>query len=177
MKCLINAWHHHEAELHHWLLSRMQNPADTEDLLQLVFEKAMLQGERFCSVENARAWLFRVARNALIDRYRIQHEQIELPENMAAAENPLAAVDELSQCLPRVLSELSDEDREVITLCDLDGVPQQRYAEMKGVSLAAAKSRIQRARKRMRKRLETGCQVRLDEAGNVCCFVPRPPLH
>ncbi len=176
MKCLIHAWYHHEGELRRWLLSRLGNPVDAEDLLQDVFEKAMLQGERFCSVENTRAWLFRVARNSLIDHYRRKHEQVELPENIPAVEDESEAVDNLSECLPRVLSELSDEDREVITLCDLDGLTQQCYAQMKGVSLAAAKSRIQRARKRMRQRLESGCQVQLDETGNVCCFVPRPPL-
>jgi len=176
MKCVIHAWHHHEGELRRWLISRLGNPVDAEDLLQDVFEKAMLQGERFCSVENARAWLFRVARNRLIDRYRMQHHQVELPENLPAVEKDLDAVDELSECLPRVLSELSDEDSEVITLCDLDGISQHRYAQMKGVSLPAAKSRIQRARKRMRQRLESGCQVQMDEAGKVCCFVPREPL-
>ena len=176
MKCLIHAWHHHESELRRWLVSRLGNPADAEDLLHDVFEKAMLQGERFCSVENARAWLFQVARNRMIDRYRMKHEQAELPENIAATENESEAVDELSECLPRILSELSAEDREAITLCDLNGMPQQRYALMKGISLAAAKSRIQRARKRMRQRLESGCQIQLNEAGNVCCFVPRPPL-
>lgn len=176
MKCLIHAWHSHEGELRRWLISRLGNPADAEDLLQDVFEKAMLQGERFCSVENARAWLFRVARNALVDRYRMQRDQVELPENMAAIEDESEAVDELSECLPRVLSELSDEDREVITLCDLDGISQQRFAELKGISLPAAKSRIQRARKRMRQQLEIGCQVQLDETGNVCCFVPLPTL-
>jgi len=176
MKCVINAWHHHEGELRRWLISRLGNPVDAEDLLQDVFEKAMLQGKQFCSVENARAWLFRVARNTLIDRYRMQRDQVELPDDLSFEESESDAVEDLSECLPRVLSELSGDDREAITLCDLDGISQQRFADLKGISLPAAKSRLQRARKRMRQRLERGCQVQLNEAGNVCCFVPRPPL-
>jgi len=176
MKCVIKAWHSHEVELRRWLIAKLGNTPDAEDVLQHIFEKAMLQGKRFCSVENARAWLFQVARNVLIDRYRMRRDQIELTENMMHEEPESDAVDELSECLPRVLSELSDEDREAITLCDMDGIPQQRYAQMKGITLAAAKSRVQRARRRMRKQLENGCKVQLDEAGNVCCFVPRPPL-
>ena len=46
-----------------------------------------------------------------------------------------------------------------------------------GLTLPAAKSRVQRARKRLKAQLVTACQVRLDEAGKVCCFVPRPPLE
>ena len=176
MKCLISAWYNHEAELRRWLHAKLKNSSDADDLLQDVFEKSMLQGERFCSVENARAWLFQVARNALIDRYRMQRDEVELPEHLQVAGHEQAAVDELSECLPRILAELSDEDREVITLCDLNEIPQQRYAQMKGISLSAAKSRIQRARKRMQHRLEINCQVKRDSTGNVCCFVPRKPL-
>ncbi len=176
MKCLIHAWHHHEGELRRWLVSRLGNPADAEDLLQDVFEKAMLQGEKFCSLENARAWLFRVARNTLIDRYRVQRDQVELPDDLPLDEAESEAVEELSECLPRVLSELSADDREAITLCDLNGISQQRFADLKGISLPAAKSRIQRARRRLRQTLETNCQVRRDQAGKVCCFVPRPPV-
>jgi RNA polymerase sigma-70 factor, ECF subfamily len=46
------------------------NHQDAEDLLQNVFLKALRQGRRFCSVENGRAWLFQVARNALADGLR-----------------------------------------------------------------------------------------------------------
>ncbi|MGC1518341.1 MAG: RNA polymerase subunit sigma-70, partial [Azonexus sp.] len=45
-----------------------------------------------------------------------------------------------------------------------------------GISLPGAKSRIQRARKRLRNRLVKACQVTFDDQGEVCCFVPRPPL-
>jgi RNA polymerase sigma-70 factor (ECF subfamily) len=50
-------------------------------------------------------------------------------------------------CLPRVLSELSAEDREAITLCDLQGMAQAEFARTTGLSLSAAKSRVQRARR------------------------------
>jgi len=86
------------------------------------------------------------------------------------------AVGNLSECLPRVLLELSAEDREVITRCDLDGMSQQHFAELKDISLSAAKSRVQRARRRLRQTLETNCQVRMNDVGNVCCFVPRPAV-
>ena len=45
-----------------------------------------------------------------------------------------------------------------------------------GLSLPAAKSRVQRARLRLRAQLAEACQVTFDDKGKVCCFVPRPPL-
>ena len=82
----------------------------------------------------------------------------------------------MAACLPRALSELSEEDREAITLCDLEGLNQEDYARMKSLTLPGAKSRVQRARKRLREHLSEACQVRFDEAGKVCCFVPRQPI-
>ncbi len=176
MNCLMTAWHQYEAELRGWLRHRMGNAADAEDLLQDVFLKAMRQGERFCAITNARAWLYEVARNALADRLRLSRNTVELPGDLTADTQEVAAVDSLAACLPRVLSELSPEDREAITLCDLEGLSRNEYARRKGLSLPGAKSRVQRARKRLREQLTQACQVRLDEAGQVSDFVPRESL-
>ena len=176
MNCLMTAWHEHEAELRGWLRQRLHNSVDAEDLLQDVFIKAMRQGQRFCEIVNARAWLYEVARNALADRLRLARHTVELPEDLSADTEEIAVVDSLAACLPRVLAELSPEDREAITLCDLERLPQEEYARRKGMSLSGAKSRVQRARKRLRERLTHACQVRLDAAGQVSDFVPRLPL-
>ena len=78
--------------------------------------------------------------------------------------------------MPRVLAELSPEDREALSLCDLGGMTQAAFAELKGLTLPGAKSRVQRARQRLREQMSAACQVKLDGAGQVCCFVPRPPI-
>lgn len=173
MNCLMNAWHLHEAELRAWLQGRLGNPHDAEDMLQDLFLKALRQDRKFCEVENARAWLFEVARNALADRLRLKKEQVPLPDDLPAEADEPVPVESLAQCLPRALGELSAEDREAITLCDLEGLSQQEYARRKGLTLPGAKSRVQRARTRLRAHFTTACQVRFDEAGQVCCFVPR----
>jgi RNA polymerase sigma-70 factor (ECF subfamily) len=173
MNCLMTAWHRHEAELRAWLRGRLGNPHDAEDVLQDLFLKALRQGWKFCQIENARAWLFEVARNAIADRQRLKREEVALPEDLVYENDEPAAVDSLAACLPRALSELSEEDREAITLCDLEGLKQEDYARMKGLTLPGAKSRVQRARKRLREHLTSACQVRFDASGKVCCFVPR----
>jgi len=173
MNCLTTAWSAHEAELHNWAHRRLRNAAEADDLMQDLFLKALRQGERFCSVHNARAWLFEVARNTLADRLRVARDTVELPEDLPAPLEDTDTVDSLTACLPRVLSELSPEDREAITLCDLEGMAQAEFAAAKGLSLSAAKSRIQRARQRLKQRMTEGCQVQMDDAGRVSDFVPR----
>ena len=155
--CLMTAWHAHETELQRWLTRHLNDPVAAQDLLQDVFIKALRQGRRFCDVANARAWLFEVSRNTLTDHLRRHHPLDALPDDLPAMEaDPSAAVDSLATCLPRVLAELSASDR------------------MLGITVPGAKSRVQRARKRLRERLLTSCQVVLNERGAVCCFTPRP---
>ncbi len=177
VNCLLAAWDTCAGELHGYLRHRCARPEDAEELLQEVFIKALRQGAAFAAVDQPRAWFFHVARNALADRFRQGHEHLTLPDDIPEAsgeETP--PVDGLTQCLPRVLSELSAEDRLAITFCDIEGNSQQALADKLKISLPGAKSRIQRARLRLRERLVSACQVRFDNNGDVCCFVPRPPL-
>ena len=84
MSCLTHAWTLHEAELRGWARHKLGNTTDAEDLLQDLFLKALRQGEQFCSVQNARAWLFEVARNTLADRLRVARHTVELPDDLAS---------------------------------------------------------------------------------------------
>ena len=175
MKCIIDAWEAHRRELLRFVARRVSDAQEANDLVQEVFLRATRLEHGLCGIDNRRAWLYQVARNLLIDRYRLAKEEVSHADEMGlSAEVPdLAPVEALSQCLPRVLTELSPEDREAITLCDIEGLSQQTLADRLGLTLPAAKSRIQRARRRLREQLVTACQVQFDESGQVCCFVPR----
>lgn len=174
--CLMHAWHAHERELHAWLADRLDDRAQARDILQDVFIKALRMGHRFCDVENARAWLFAVTRNALTDHWRRHRPADLLDEALPAPEaEPPAAVDSLASCLPRVLAELSESDRDALTQCDLLGMSQEAYAHRMGITLAGAKSRVQRARRRLKAHMMAACQVVLDPEGAVCGFTPRSP--
>jgi RNA polymerase sigma-70 factor, ECF subfamily len=47
------------------------------------------------------------------------------------------------------------------------------YAKARGLKLPTVKSRLQRARRRLREHMTGACQVQFDDSG-VCCHVPRP---
>lgn len=175
MNCVLDAWEKYEQELKGFLVGQLRDEQLADDLLQDTFIKALAEGSRFCELDNVRAWLFRVTRNRLIDHHRRRKATIEVPDFLPAVTPEDEPVANLAQCLPRALSELAAEDSEAIRLCDLDGMSQKDYAERLGISLPGAKSRLQRARKRLKRHLNEACQVRYDDTGNVCCFVPRDP--
>ncbi|RJX32049.1 MAG: RNA polymerase sigma factor SigZ [Oxalobacter sp.] len=171
--CVSRAWSAHETELRRFLSHRLSDAHHAEDLLQDVFIKAMREGKRFCGLDSARAWLFEVARNVAVDHFRKQRELVDVPDDLVAETDEREVIDVMTICLPRALPELPDEDREAILLCDLQGMKQEDFARLKGLSLSGAKSRVQRARKRLRDHLTQACQVQYDEQGRVCGFIPR----
>jgi RNA polymerase sigma-70 factor, ECF subfamily len=173
--CVVDAWLAHRNELKGYLRHRTGDAALADDVLQEVFLKAAGQGTSFCSFENPRAWLYQVARNALVDQYRTARPLDEMPDELIAEEaSTTAPVDALAECLERVLAELPPGDAEIIRRCDLQGMKLQAFADAAGLTLVAVKSRIQRARRRLRQLLVGNCKVLLDDAGRVCCHTPRP---
>jgi RNA polymerase sigma-70 factor, ECF subfamily len=170
MICITTAWDKHENELRNYLREHLGNNHLAEDLLQDTFVKALSNNQKFCQLDNPRAWLYRVAKNALIDFRRTDKEHSEVENNTPELNNEVAPVVNLSKCLPQAIKKLSSEDQEIIQYCDLDGLNQNNYAQKKAISLASAKSRIQRARKRLKVELDLACKIVLDEQGNVCCF-------
>ncbi|MDE2369259.1 MAG: sigma-70 family RNA polymerase sigma factor [Burkholderiales bacterium] len=177
--CVTAAWQAHERELLGYLRHRLADPDAADDVLQEVFVKAMRHGQGFCSLDNPRAWLFQVARNTLVDRARASHASLPLPEGddepAAPQEDPPAPVDALATCLARTMAELPADDAAILSACDLSGQTLRDYAGAHGLSLAAAKSRLLRARQRLRERLTRVCQVSFEQDGTVAGHVPRTP--
>jgi DNA-directed RNA polymerase specialized sigma24 family protein len=61
-------------------------------------------------------------------------------------DNAPETVDSLAECLPRILDKMAESDRIILTLCDLEGMKQADFADRNGLTLAATKSRLSRAR-------------------------------
>ena len=171
--CALVAWRAHHREIKTYLLHRLSDPATADDLLQDVFLRTLRHGQAFCRIDNQRAWLFEVARNAVTDQLRAAKPQVELPDDLPQDVLQPEPVDALAGCMERVLNELAEADADVIRRCDLQGMKLQAYADARGLTLPGVKSRIQRARRRMQDMIVRNCQVQFDEAGRVCCHVPR----
>jgi RNA polymerase sigma-70 factor (ECF subfamily) len=182
LACVAAAWQAHEAELRGFLKHQVPDGHAADDLLQDVFLKAMRQGTGFCSLHNPRAWLFQVARHAVIDRARTARHLVPLDEGgldlPAPTAEPLEPVDALAVCVDRVLGELAPADALILQACDIQGQTQRDFAAQHGLSLPAAKSRLLRARQRMRDRLTTACRVNFDPVdGRVCGHDGRAERH
>jgi RNA polymerase sigma factor (sigma-70 family) len=144
--------------------------AEAEDILQESFYELVLADRMMQPVEQAGAWLARVARNRIIDRFRrkgarpratARAEEDEAAKGFAellpAAESgPEAAVMRaiLLAEIEAALAELPPEQREVFVAQELDGVSFRELAQRSGVSINTLLSRKRYAVRYLRERLQ-----------------------
>jgi RNA polymerase sigma-70 factor (ECF subfamily) len=129
---------HYHLAVYRYIASRVQRPADAEDLTQLVFVKALEALPRYESRGIPfGGWLFRLARNTVIDHVRTRHDHADLDAAVGHA-GPDAGPDDMTvarQELDEVavaLSSLTDEQRDVIVLRFFAGLSAREAAAVMG---------------------------------------------
>jgi len=126
---------------------------DADDLVQAAYEQAFRKWVDLAEPGRCRAWLFRITRNLHIDRARSMAARSELrlvePGDSLAPEPALSpeTVERLdARELDAALSKLSEEQREVVLLCDLWGFRYEEISEITDTPVGTIRSRISRAR-------------------------------
>ena len=129
---------HFHLPIYRYIVSRVHSPADTEDLTQVVFVKALEALPRYESRGIPfGGWLFRLARNAVVDFTRTRHEHADLdavidhgmagpgPEDMAVMRQELDSIG-------IALAALTDDQREAIELRFFAGLSAREAANVMG---------------------------------------------
>jgi RNA polymerase sigma-70 factor (ECF subfamily) len=149
--------------------------SDADDVVEDVLYKLVEQGAA-ASKGSIHAWLFTVARHAIIDRYRKRRATTSLDADHEAphTEEQNTAVTELARCLEPMLSSLTKDDRSWLVRVDRNGEAQADLAREFGLSPSTVKSKVQRARTRLRRALEQCCSIELDARGTPTDYERRP---
>lgn len=154
------------AELQAFLRRRVADPATADDLMQSVWLKVHERLAGLCEADKVAPWLFQIARHALIDHQRRLRPTEALPPEISPDETD-AQLPDLRPAVARFLEVLPAEDREALRLTEFDGLTQRELADRLGLSLSGAKSRVQRARAKLREQLEQCCRFEFDRRGNI----------
>jgi RNA polymerase sigma factor (sigma-70 family) len=155
--------------LRNFIRSRVPDPSDAEDILQDVFYELVAAYRLAKPIEQLGAWLFRVARNRIIDRFRKQKsETVKLRstadgEDTLSLEEVLPSPDEgpdgvfargvLIEELEDALAELPPEQREVFIANEVEGRTFAEIAAETGTSINTLLSRKRYAVLHLRRRL------------------------
>ncbi|MSR62581.1 MAG: sigma-70 family RNA polymerase sigma factor [Planctomycetes bacterium] len=167
---LEHLWRESSARLRAWF-ERHANAADAEDLVQETFIRVHARLDTLLDAVSVRAWIGTIARNVLVDHRRRRATRgadvavLDEPPQPEPDEENLDRT--VAGWLEDHLRELEPADAEALRVVDLEGRTHKDLAERAGLSLSGAKSRVQRARSKLRQRLEDCCAFAFDARGGI----------
>ncbi|NQT72246.1 MAG: sigma-70 family RNA polymerase sigma factor [Chloroflexi bacterium] len=150
----------YQGPIYNLTLRMLGNPQDAEDVAQDAFVLAWKAIHGFKG-GSFKAWLFRIASNACTDLLRskksrkadsldaIFPEYNPLPSQVESPEDHVMR-EEVTRLIGQQLLSLSDEQRLVVTLADLQGLSYEEIAQITDCSLGTVKSRLNRGRANLR---------------------------
>jgi RNA polymerase sigma factor (sigma-70 family) len=136
---------------------RVSDPRDVEDILQDVFSALVEANRLLMPIDHVTGWLFRVARNRIVDLFRARTpEQLELedllPGTDAGPEAEYARALLLEE-LEHAIAELPADQRDVFIAHELEGRSFKEMSAASGVAVNTLLSRKRYAVLRLRQRL------------------------
>lgn len=167
------AWHELGERLRVYVARRV-NPGDADDVVQSVMVK-LLERRAEIDADSVRAWLFTVTRNAVAEYYRQHRPSVDLDSFGDVPEtdglDPAdRAIGSLSDCLDPMLRMLAESDADLLRRIDLQGEAQTGLAASLGIPLSTLKSRVQRARTKLRSAFDDCCAIELGRNGTPIAF-------
>ncbi|MEU6712700.1 RNA polymerase sigma factor [Nonomuraea sp. NPDC046802] len=142
-----------------YAMRRCDSPEDAADVVAETFTIAWRRVEALPEGHSARLWLYGVARNVLANHRRGQARQrsrnVALDTDIADlySRSPEGSIE--LNAIARVFRELSEDDRELISLIAWEGLDHGEVAKVLGCSRNAVRIRLYRARRRFSKALAT----------------------
>lgn len=122
---------------------------DADDLVQTAVERALLHIGQWQPGTRLDSWMFRIMQNAWIDetRARARHGQTFVDEE-AGEQVGVSTVDAQIDAIAvrKAVAQLNDDQRAVIGLVLVEGLPYKEAAEVLGVPIGTLTSRLARAR-------------------------------
>src|ERR1700746_1219455 len=133
----------------------VRDPAAAEDLTVEAFWRAHKAHAGFDPQNNFRAWLRRIATNLALDHLRKRRLCVELPEDLAAEQNPDSAVQQQTRAaLRKAFAELPPRLRVVAQLGLIEDESYAEIAQALGISAGVARTRMFRAVRLLRNKLQ-----------------------
>ncbi len=169
-------WQDFSEALYGFILKRVGDPDDSQDILQDVFIKIHTHLDTLQDQERVSSWIYQITRNTIVDYHRQRHkhfnvDEIELSENFEAEPD---VAQELASSLDGFILNIPEPYRTALVLTEIEGKKQIDLSKEWGISVSGAKSRVQRGRQMLKDALLECCHFEFDLRGNVLDYVPRP---
>lgn len=172
MEAVINLWNNFGTQLHALICHKTKHQDHCDDILQDVYIKMIENIDKIEKAVNVKSYLFKMADNAVTDHYRRKANKTnrDFSENNFVVdedERKDTSLQLADCCLRPMIESLEPIYKEALILTELEGLSHKEFAEKIGISYTNAKSRVQRARQKLKTVILNCCSYEFDKYGNI----------
>lgn len=169
-------WNDFRSELLYFIKTKVKDEYAAEDILQEVFIKVYKSIDQLEDPTKLKPWLYKTTNNTIIDFYRRKQNTLELDEVEdvpSIEDNTENMNEEIAGCIKSMLYKLPDKYKEPLKLYEFKGMKHKEISEKLNISLSGSKTRIQRARNKLKEILMECCEFEFDTYGNIIEYKKR----
>lgn len=161
--------------LKYFIRRRVSDETAAEDILQDVLLKVQSRLGSLRDPASLKSWIYQICRYTIIDHYRRKKFPVEPPDNLIVE----TSIEEeqfrhdLDTCVQEMVEKLPSKYRQAMIMNAYEGLTQKEMSQQLGISISGAKSRVQRARERLKTDLLNCCHIEFDSFGKIIHYTPR----
>lgn len=165
-------WRIYSDKVCHYFKRRMDKDELACDLMQDTFHKVLTNEDKLERIRNHEAWIFRIARNTLIDYTRKKKEGAladrQIPDDKADIEKNLSEIEEISECLQELIEEYTQQEQDILRDVFTKSLSQKEAAQALDIPYSTLKSRVQKARKEIHRTFKKRCcHLKYSQQGQI----------
>ena len=176
---LTEAYTTFKKSLYGYIMSKISNTDDAQDILQDVFMKMTTHFHTLSNKDKIQHWLYGITRNAIIDYYRVNStkkntiKSMELLPDIESVGETTDVTKGLDTCLMGFIKQLPEKYKAILIDSELEGISQKELAEKYQLAYPTLRSRVQRGRLQLHEMLVGCCSVETDTRGNILDVTPK----
>lgn len=168
------SWDALYSELVTFVYRKVKDRPTAEDIVQDVFIKVHTKSSLLRESEKISAWIYKITRNAVADYFRT-NSRTTSPIDVNWESSYHEFNDCVAHCLKVLMSTMPDKYRIPLQLAEIENLSQYEVAEKLKITYSGARSRVQRARKMLKEKLDELYYIKTDSYGNVISCEDKGP--
>jgi RNA polymerase sigma-70 factor (ECF subfamily) len=162
------------SDLKSFITSRVGDKDLAEDILHDVFVKVHSNINKLKDSTKLNGWIYSITRNSINDFYKSKKAAANIDKlDIKDEVSEKSAAQKMEKSIRTFIKNLPPIYREAVILTDYRGITQTELAKRLNLSVSAAKSRVQRARKMLKEMLLECCHFEFDKFGTIIDYHPR----
>ena len=163
---ISSLWLKYKSGLTYYIFKKVKNEEIANDLSHEVLMKIYNSCCSSVNIKNVKSWMFQIAHNTTIDYLKKQNKFTNnVPENYV--NDDYDVYQEANEIVKPLMQLLPEKYAIPLQLSDIEELKQKEVAQKLNLSLTATKSRIQRARNLLKKKIIECSNLEKDEKGNL----------